>query len=311
MRNLDDNLNVEPVPVLTGCTASGKTGVLFKLKQKYDIEVVSADSRQVYRGLDIGTAKPSSEEQFILPHHLIDIINPDETFSAGMFAREARNLISEIRGRNSIPVVAGGTALYLLALTGGIDPMPSRCSGVREGLETLEREVPGVLYRMLKRLDPLTAAATGEGDTRRHIRALELFALTGSLPAALRKGGDPKLRKMFRIVGIDIPREEHRRRIRSRASVMIDQGLIDEVQSLLSAGWGRESVLGGTIGYREVLDYLDGRIASIEETIDAISASTWHLARKQKNMFGRIDGISWVEDNQDLIEESLFGEGGF
>ncbi len=308
---MDDSLHMPPVLVLTGSTASGKTGVLLKLKQKHDIEVVSADSRQIYRGLDIGTAKPSPEEQSVLIHHLTDIINPDETFSAGMFAREARRLISEIRNRDSIPVIAGGTALYLLALTGGLDPMPQKCSGVREGLGVLERENPGVLYRMLERLDPLTAAATGEGDIRRQVRALELFALTGSLPAVLRKGGDPKLRRMFRIVGISLPREEHRRRIRSRAADMIDQGLVDEVKSLVSSGWGRESVLGRTIGYREVLDFLDGTIASIENTIDAISASTWHLVRKQKNMFGRFEGIVWVEDKQDMIEELLFGEGGF
>ncbi|MEN8209699.1 MAG: tRNA (adenosine(37)-N6)-dimethylallyltransferase MiaA [Candidatus Fermentibacteria bacterium] len=308
---MDDSPGTEPVPVLAGCTASGKTGVLLKLKQKYDIEVVNADSRQVYRGLDIGTAKPSAEEQSILPHHLIDIIDPDEIFSAGMFAREATRLISEIRIRDSIPVVAGGTALYLMALTGGFDPMPRRCEGVREGLEVIEREVPGVLYRMLKSLDPATALLTGEADIRRQIRALELYSLTGSLPAALRKGGDPDLRRMFRIVGIALPREEHRRRIRSRASAMIDNGLIDEVRSLLSAGWGRESILGGTIGYSEVLDFLDGTIASIEETIDAISANTWHLARKQKNMFGRIKDITWVEDDQEMIEELLLNEGGF
>jgi len=308
---LDDSLHIPPVLVLTGCTATGKTGVLLKLKQKHDIEVVSADSRQVYRGLDIGTAKPSLEEQSVLIHHLIDVIDPDETFSAGMFATEAWRLISEIQNRDSIPVIAGGTALYLLALTGGMDPMPQRCSGVREGLLVLERETPGVLYRMLLKLDPLTAAATGEGDIRRQIRALELFALTGSLPADLRKGGDPKIRRMFRIVGISLPREEHRRRIRSRAADMMDHGLIDEVESLLSAGWGRESVLGRTIGYREVLDFLDGTIASVDKTIDAISASTWHLVRKQKNMFGRFDGIVWVEDNQNLIEELLLGEGGF
>ncbi|MCK5116624.1 MAG: tRNA (adenosine(37)-N6)-dimethylallyltransferase MiaA [Candidatus Aegiribacteria sp.] len=311
MRNLDDNLHIPPVSVLTGCTASGKTGVLLKLKEKRDIEVISADSRQVYRGLDIGTAKPSLEEQSVLAHHLIDIINPDEAFSAGMFSREAQRLISEIRNRDSIPVIAGGTVLYLLALTGSLDPMPRRCSGVREGLMVLERETPGVLYRMLEKLDPLTAASTGEGDIRRQIRALELFALTGSLPAVLRKGGDPKLRRMFRIVGISLPREDHRRKIRSRAADMIDQGLVDEVKSLLSEGWGRESVLGRTIGYREVLDFLDGSIASIEKTIDAISASTWHLVRKQKNMFDRFEGIVWVEDNQDLIEELLLGEGGF
>ncbi|MCD4701931.1 MAG: tRNA (adenosine(37)-N6)-dimethylallyltransferase MiaA [Candidatus Aegiribacteria sp.] len=308
MRNLDDSF---VVPILTGCTASGKTEVLLKLRRKYEIEVISADSRQVYRGLNIGTAKPSFEDQSILVHHLIDLINPDENFSAGMFEREAWRLIHEIRSRDSIPVIAGGTALYLLALIGNLDPMPSKCSGVREGLKAIEREVPGVLHRMLERLDPATATTTGEGDIRRQIRALELYALTGSVPSALRKGGDPMLRKMFRIVGIALPREEHRRRIRARAVEMIRHGLIDEVKSLLSAGWGKESILGRTIGYREVLDYLDGTITSVEETVDAISVNTWRLVRRQKNMFGRFEKIVWVEDNTEQIEELLFGEGGF
>lgn len=304
MINLDDS-----IAILTGCTASGKTGALLKLRRKYDIEVISADSRQVYRGLDIGTAKPDAEEQSILVHHLIDCVNPDETFSAGMFAEKARLLIKEIRSRNSIPVIAGGTALYLMALTGGLDPMPERCSGVREGLKLLEIETPGVLYRMLERLDPATAGITGNADIRRQVRALELYALTGSVPSSLRKGGDPAQRSMFRIVGIDLPREEHRRRIGARAEIMMKQGLMDEVRSLLSAGWGRESILGRTIGYREVLDYLDGIIPSLKETVDAISVNTWHLARRQKNMFGRLEGIIWVDDNPGLIEESLFGEG--
>ncbi len=284
--------------------------MLLKLRRKHEIEVISADSRQIYRGLDIGTAKPSSEEQSVLVHHLIDFINLDETFSAGVFAREAWRLIQEIRSRDSIPVIAGGTALYLLALTGGLDPMPSKCSGVREGLKALEREVPGVLYSMLERLDPTTAGITGDGDIRRQVRALELYALTGSVPSTLRKGGDPMLRKIFKIVGIALPREEHRRRIKKRTVEMIRQGLIEEVESLLSAGWGRESILGRTIGYREVLDFLDGTIPSIAETVDAITVNTWHLVRRQKNMFGRFEGIVWVEDNPDLIEKLLFGEGG-
>ncbi len=305
MRNLDDR-----IAILTGCTASGKTGVLLKLAEKYDIEVISADSRQVYRGLDIGTAKPDRKEQSILFHHLIDCIDPDETFSAGMFAEEADRLILEIKDRNSIPIIAGGTALYLMALTGCLDPMPEQCSGVRDGLKILEEEVPGVLCRMLKKLDPAIAEVTGNADHARQIRALELYALTGSLPSDLRKGGDPDRRKRFRIAGIEIPREEHRKRIRARTEEMIEKGLVDEVKFLLDAGWGRESILGRTIGYREVLDYLDGTITSLEETVDNISVNTWHLARRQKNMFGRLEGIVWVENNQYLIEDLLFGKGG-
>ncbi len=299
------------VPVLTGCTASGKTGILLKLRQKYDFEIISADSRQVYRGMDIGTAKPEPAERSILAHHLIDCIDPDETFSAGMFAREARRLIHEIENRNTNPVVAGGTALYLMALTGGLDPMPERCDGVRNGLKILEEEIPGILYRMLEKLDMKTAEVTGKGDIRRQIRALELYALTGKAPSDMRKGGDPMLRKKFRIVGISLPKEEHRKRIRARAEKMIRQGLLEEVKSLLDNGWGRESVLGRTIGYREILDFLEGVTPSLEDTVDAITINTWHLVRRQKNMFKRLEGIVWVEDDPELIEKLLFGERGF
>ena len=299
------------VPVLTGCTASGKTGILLKLRQKYDFEIISADSRQIYRGMNIGTAKPEPAERSILVHHLVDCIDLNEIFSAGMFSREARRLIHEIENRNSIPVVAGGTALYLIALTGGLDPMPDRCDGVRNGLKILEEEIPGILYRMLKRLDMKTAQATGSGDVRRQIRALELYALTGKAPSDMRMGGDPMLRKKFRIVGISLPKKEHRRRIRARAEKMIGQGLIDEVKSLLANGWGRESIVGRTIGYREILDFLEGVIPSLEDTVDAIAINTWHLVRRQKNMFKRLEGIVWVEDDPDLVEKLLFGERGF
>lgn len=299
------------VPVLTGCTASGKTGVLLKLRQKHNFEVISADSRQIYRGMDIGTAKPDTAERSILVHHLIDCIDPDETFSAGRFTSEAWRLIHEIKSRNLNPVIAGGTVLYLSAITGGIDPMPEKCDGVRNGLKILEQEIPGILFRMLEKLDAKTAEVTGEGDIRRQIRALELFALTGEKPSSLRKGGNPAIRKKFKIVGISLPKEEHRKKIRTRAVSMIAHGLIDEVRYLIKNGWGRESVLGRTIGYKEVLDYLDGVIPSVDDTIDAIEINTWHLARRQKNMFKRIEGIVWVEDDPDLIGKLLFGERGF
>ena len=307
MRNLEDNALV---PVLTGCTASGKTEILLELRRRHEFEIISADSRQVYRGMDIGTAKPGREEQSFLTHHLIDEIELDETFSAGMFSREAWKLIHEIRSRNVKPLVAGGTALYLMALTGGLDSMPSKCEGIREGLMILEEEIPGVLYRILERVDPETSGVTGDRDLRRQIRALELYFLTGEPPSSLRRGGDPMLRQKFRIVGISVPEEKHRRKIRARAEGMIRRGLIDEVQSLLSNGWERDSILGETIGYSEVLDFLEGSLNSVEDTIDAIAVNTWHLVRRQKNMFKRIDGIIWVEDDLDYIENLLFW-GGF
>jgi tRNA dimethylallyltransferase len=307
VRNLEGRARI---PVLTGCTACGKTAVLLRLREKHEMEVISADSRQVYRGLDIGTAKPTPHEQSILPHHLIDCVNPDEVFSAGTFVREALRLIPEVRRRNSVPVIAGGTALYLIALTGGLDPMPEQCRDLRDGFKVLEQENPGMLFRMLEELDPVTASVTGSGDVRRQVRALELYALTGILPSKLRKGGNPEIAESFRIIGITVPKEEHRRRINTRVEEMIELGLIGEVESLMQSGYGRDSILGRTIGYREVMDFLEGIEPSLESTVESISLNTWHLARRQKNMFGRLKGITWVENDHELIDKLLFGKGG-
>ena len=299
----------EKVPVLLGCTASGKTGVLLALAEDYDIEVISADSRQIYRGMDIGTAKPDEREREILKHHLIDCVEPDGEYSAGRFREAAERLIEDIRSRNMIPVVSGGTVLYVMALTGGLDPMPGRCEGVRKGLKNLEEVEPGTLYRLLSRIDPDRARSVGENDTRRIIRSIELFALTGKKPTSLRKGGDDSLRKKYRLVGIEVPREEHLRRIRLRVKMMLGAGLVEEVKRLLEEGWGRESAPGRTIGYTEVLDYLEGKTASMEEMVENIVSNTWKLVRRQKNMYRRMEGIVWVDGDVRKVEEELLGEG--
>lgn len=298
-----------PTPVLIGCTASGKTGLLLKLREKRDFQVISADSRQIYRGMDIGTAKPTPFERSFLQHHLLDCLDPDRTFSAGDFARAAAELIRGIRSEGSTPVVAGGTALYVMALTGGLDPMPKRCPGLRQGLMELEAEVPGVLLRMLLDADPTMAEKLGRTDIRRQVRSLEIFALTGSPPSKLRRGGDPGTRRDYRIAGIALPPEELRRRIGRRAEGMIRAGLIDEVRGLMDAGWDRTTVLGRTIGYSEVLDYLEGKIDTMEKLEESIAVNTWRLARRQKNMFRRIPGVTWVEPDPAAVEACLFGEG--
>lgn len=304
----DDHLAL--TPVLTGCTASGKTGILLELSNRHSIEIINADSRQVYRGMDIGTAKPSLDEQSQVKHYLLDQINPNEVFSAGMFVDRAKELIIQIGNRGAVPVISGGTALYILALTGSLDEMPPRCDGIREGLKAMEIERPGILNEILHRVDPGFADKIGESDKRRQERALEIYFQSGKPPSAFRKGGDPSERKKYLIAGISIPRDEHRRRIRMRSVKMLDAGLIDEVEALLSAGWGRDSALSRTIGYSEVLAFLDGSISTEDEIVEAIFINTWRLVRRQKNMFNRIEGINWMQDDPDLIDEFLFGEGG-
>lgn len=299
------------IPVLVGVTASGKTALLVRLRERHDIQVISADSRQVYRGMDIGTAKPSAEEMERLPHHLVDIVDPDSEFSAGDFAGRAVRLAHAIIGEGSVPVVCGGTALYVMALTGGLDPMPGRCPGVREGLGTLEDENPGFLMELLRRADPVSAGRIGVRDRRRQVRALELLFLTGRPASSLRRGGDPTRRELYSITGIDLPDDILRSRIVERTSRMIREGLVEEVRGLLDEGYGRESALGRTIGYREVLDCLDGEIDGEDQLMKAIETSTWHLVRRQRNMFRRIPGITWISGEDTVGAESLlFREGG-
>lgn len=299
----------EKVPVLVGCTASGKTGVLLQLAGDYDMEIISADSRQIYRGMDVGTAKPTAGEREILKHHLIDCVDPDEEYSAGRFREAAESLIEDIRARHRIPVISGGTVLYVMALTGGLDPMPKRSEGLRKGLKTLEEMEPGTLYSLLRRIDPERAGAVGENDTRRIVRSIEIFALTGKKPTSLRKGGDSSIREKYRLVGIKVSREEHLRRIKLRVDNMIGTGLVEEVQRLLEEGWGRESALGRTIGYTEVLDYLEGKTNSMEEMAENIVSNTWKLVRRQKNMYRRMQDIVWIDGDVRKVEEELLAEG--
>ncbi len=310
-------MDAEPkVPVLTGPTASGKTAALLRIRRRgVPLEVVSADSRQVYRGMDVGTAKPSPAEMELLPHHLVDIMDPDGEFSAGAFVREAGRLVGEIRARGGIPVVAGGTVLYVMALLGALDPMPDREEGVREGLRNIEAEEPGSLHLMLERADPELAAGIGGADTARLVRALEVLALTGRRPSELRKGGDPAKRHGYRVVCLDLQREELRRRIAARALSMVRGGLVEETRALLDAGWGRESAPGRTIGYRETLDWLDAGGGEIEDLAEAIAASTWRMARRQRNMLGRIEGMVRVGADEcagsaDRMRALLLGDGG-
>lgn len=297
-------------PVLVGPTATGKTDLLLELRERHDFQVISADSRQIYRWMDIGTAKPTTGERERLRHHLVDFMDPDQSFSAGDFERKALELEKAIRSEGSLPLVAGGTALYVMALTGGLDPLPQKCAGVRNGFLLIEEERPGYMWELLCAVDPVTAGAVGPGDLRRQTRALEIRALSGLPAGTLRKGGDPARRDRYIIAGIRIPAEEHRRRIEIRTRRMLETGLVEETRSLLQRGWGRESALGRTIGYSETMDYLDGAIGSMEELLERIATNTWRLARRQKNMFGRIRGIKWSEGDPGELERILFAEGG-
>jgi tRNA dimethylallyltransferase len=272
-------------PVLVGCTASGKTRAALELADLMPIEVISADSRQIYRGMDIGTAKPTLEESGRVPHHLVDILDPDRSYSAGDFARDAAECIEDVRRRGRVPLVLGGTGLYVMALTGFFDDLPGTEPRLRSALAASEEATPGFLRRALTALDPASAARIRATDTVRTVRALEITLLLGRRASEARRGGAAQ--GGFAIVLLDIPGEVLRKRIRIRTRRMVDDGLEGEVRALAARGYGRGAAPGRTIGYAEMLDFVEGR-CTLEEAVTRIETNTWRFARRQRNMLNRL-----------------------
>lgn len=291
------------IPVLTGCTATGKTGMAVALASRRRLEVISADSRQVYRHMDIGTAKPSASEREAVPHHLLDVADPDGSYSAGAFARDARRLAAEIASRGAVPLVTGGTGLYLAALAGPFDELPGTCRRLRTVLSSCSAADPAFLRRCLERLDPASAASIGPADAVRTVRALEIVLTTGRRASSLRRGARDG---SFRIARLQLPREELRRRIDERVDRMFSAGLVEEVSALLARGWGRDAAPGRTIGYREVLDALEEGVDPLSR-IGAVKVDTWRFARRQRNMLGRLGAVDVAAGDLDALEEALFG----
>ena len=292
------------IPVVAGCTASGKTAAALELAERYPgVEIVSADSRQFYRGMDIGTAKPSAGELARVPHHMIDIASPDTLLSAGWFARRAMECIDTVLARGGIPLVVGGSALYIMHLAGLSDPLPSRNDRIRDALSSIEEEIPGSLFRLLEGIDPGEAGRIGAADNVRLLRSLEIALQSDLLPSELKTGGKADPRFVFAVIEAD--NTTLRNRIRQRTIAMAEAGLVAEVEGLLVSGVPEDPVLSATIGYAEILEHLHGDI-TLEEALDKISVNTWKYARRQRNMFRRLPGAARVPGDPDRLAEVLF-----
>ena len=269
------------LPVLVGPTAIGKTAVAIALAALLPIEVISADSRQIYRRLDIGTAKPTKRERQKLPHHGVDVAEPGERFSAGRFAREAAGWIADVRGRDKLPVLVGGTGLYIRALSEGLFVEPPLDRERRRALEHwILGMAPPELVRWAGRLDPGFAG----GGRQRASRAIEVAMLTGfSLSEWHRRArGEGSISPWY--VRLTAPRPVLHQRIRVRAEEMLRRGLIEEVASVLSEGHQATAPGLDSVGIREAVDYLHGR-RSRESVIAAMTISTRQYAKRQETWF--------------------------
>jgi tRNA dimethylallyltransferase len=282
------------VLIVVGPTGVGKTEVGFHLARLTKGEIISADSRLVYRGMDIGTAKPSESMREEVAHHLIDVVDPDEEYTCKMFEEDARAAVRDICERGKTPVVVGGTGLYVCALTEGIFEGPGRDEALRARLEAeAVRKGKLHLWERLNSVDPAKARTVDPGNLVRVIRALEVYELTGEPMSILEKSAEP-LKIPFVKMGLMRQREELYRLIDSRVEAMLEAGLIDEVKRLVEAGFGDVSVLRDSLGYQEVLAYLDGSTTYVE-AVRLIKRNTRRFAKRQMTWFRKEKDITWFD----------------
>ncbi len=281
--------------VIVGPTAVGKSRVALKVAEKVPLEIISADSMQVYRGMDIGTAKPTPEERRRVVHHLVDILDPDQEFSVADFKGEVETLIPEINRRGRIPALVGGTGLYIDAvLKGYIFPDLAKDQELRKKLrEEAESRGSRHLHQKLAQVDPAAAKHIHPNDARRIIRALEVYQKTGKPLTALegkRNGGQYDTLSF----GLTMDRGTLYQRIEKRVEQMIQDGFLDEVTALYEAGCRADSVAMQALGYRELLDYLRG-LVTWEETVRLIKRNTRRFAKRQYTWFRRNKEIRWIK----------------
>jgi tRNA dimethylallyltransferase len=281
---------------IVGPTATGKSALALALAAELGGEIINADALQVYRGLDIGTAKPKPEERARVRHHLIDILEPDERYSAGEFARRAREAIAEIEGRGAVPIVVGGSGLYLRALFEGISPVPPGDPEVRRKLrERLGEEGLPALRRELQAVDPATAERLTEGDTQRILRALEVAAVSGEPLSAWISRQPFGIQRIAALrVGLTVPRGILYDQIASRVTRMVQEGWVEEVARLLAQGLDSELPAFQAIGYRQLVRYLRGD-CPLEHAIGDTIRATRRFAKRQETWFRREPDVSWFE----------------
>ena len=293
--------------VVCGPTASGKTALAVELAKAHNGEVISSDSMQIYRRMDIGTAKPTVEEMQGIPHHMIDICEPDEDFSVSRYVELATPIVEDILARGKTAVIAGGTGLYVDNLIKGGEFAPFPATGCRERLEArLQSEGLDVLIAELRQIDPV-ALEKSQNNPRRIIRALEVWQETGETITAHNertRSIPPKFDPLW--IGIDyVNRQELYDRIDLRVRLMVEDGLLDEIREVLSSGIPENATSMQAIGYKEFVDAMAGR-STIEEAIAQVQQSSRRYAKRQLTWFRRNEKIQWLRREPGQTAEEIF-----
>jgi tRNA dimethylallyltransferase len=298
----------QPLIVLIGPTASGKTSLALRLAEEFNGEIVSCDSVAVYREMEIGTAKPTHEERALIQHHMIDIASPDEACTAGDYSRQAREALAGITERGHLPIVAGGTGLYLRALIDGLFPAPPQKPGQRERLRKLARtRGAAYLHRLLTRLDPAAATAIHPNDVPKVIRAIEIsLASEGPLTQQWQKGRDALTGYSILRLGLNPPRQRLYERINQRAAAMFNRGLVEETGRLI-ARYGADCRPLTSLGYAEAVAVLQNEITR-EQAVAQAQQGHRNYAKRQLTWFRREPNMHWLEGcggDQEILDKAL------
>ncbi len=286
-----------PLVAIVGPTASGKSALGIFLAEHLGGEVVVCDSTQLYRGFDIGTAKPTREERRGIRHHLLDVYSHSETSTAGEYRRLAIGILEDLRRRGRLPIFTAGTGLYLRVLLEGLAEAPVRSEDLRERLRASAADrPPGYLHRVLRRLDPSAAARIAPGDEQKLIRSVEVCLLTRKPLSEIHRGGRVLLEGWRAVkIGLIPPREALYGRINARVRTMLHRGWLEEVRGLRSAGLPENAKPFDFIGYRELRAHLRGEL-SLDDTVTAIAQATRRYAKRQITWFRRESGVHWLEN---------------
>jgi tRNA dimethylallyltransferase len=309
---------MNPVKILIlGVTASGKGRVAFELAKRLGAEIISIDSMKVYRRMDIGTAKPPKEALRQARYHLIDIVEPSESFSVGAFLNLANQAIEQIQNRNKPVIAVGGTALYIKALLYGLFEGPGADQQLRVKLKKqVETEGLTSLYQELIQIDPIAAERINSNDAKRIIRALEVYQLTGKPISSFQRQWDSlavagtasnnRGRKNcdWKIIGLRREKEQENKRINARVKKMFTDGLVDEVKSLLTEEKPLSQQARNAIGYVEIIDYLNGRF-NLEDTVELIKKNTRRFAKHQRTWFKTFSDINWIDIEPDESAQKI------
>lgn len=297
MKNTVNGLKRNTCLVIVGPTASGKSALAVELALQFNGEIISADSMQIYKGFDIGTAKPSAEEMKSVPHYLIDTVSPLEEYSAAQFQKDASGYIDEITSRGKLPIIVGGTGLYINSLIYNIEYSEAKADDdIRRRLnDEYNKYGKEYLYGKLKQIDPNAAVNIHVNNVKRVIRALEVYEITGErFSEHVERSRLRPPEYDFIIIGLNPERSYMYERIDKRVDEMIENGLVDEVKSLNNTGMLEGKTSSAGIGYKEIKEYLIGEI-SLETAIEKIKLGTRHYAKRQMTWFRKTENVNWID----------------